>query len=867
MSYTRSRSNSGVGDWYTASYSNTISRLRTTPFMPGANFEPALSQLHDLQLTSTNMSSASHPNNMLNSATVRNRVQVLDATTGLPMTSRQIAQATDATNQTGMTSGINGGANVGAQKKKGQTLFGPDVGFEDADSVGGWTKADAGRGNLAALDERVPTVPLGVVKTWIERAKTDTTVVDSSNARVHKTTTLQALVNLKRPSLALIALTAVHPDGGESSTSHALKFTYDASSPSVLVTLTIHPRSYPPLPTRRPTTTIYSARHEGGFGKTWQLPDQLAMNLQAMMDEELNLKESAERARVEEEERRRRSAAMDGDDDDEDDDLKKRRLSGSGHRGLHPANAAPGVANPSAITAAPDTTSSPAARSRFGITGIFTRRQRRHDEEQGIIAGIRNAQGGTQGAGGDVIEMQPTATAAAAGADATPANAAAGEDDKEKEKDVMEEDGIRVMIRLDALDEQGNKLSASNAQLTHVLLTGTPLSSPSTAAVEAQPSHHEDSTISPVHAGSAAPRTSNVSALPVKRSWALKVVRREAVIANHTFLLKEIYGLSSASTSDSTNEASATPNDVVDPYASTPNECIVCLTNARDVVLLPCRHLVVCRECAIGMIEFGAGGKVARREEPAATVDIATGSAGLTSGATGGDGGAADTPSAPAPAATTRERRKRKVKGWFCPVCRQPYTSLLRLALPAPANQANDSVELEHEDEHADTATIRSFRTTRTARSVAGQSLHRVSSRATLPERGERMLRELAPDDDEDDEEDEDHVALGQHRPVLSEQGQAQPSAAYASALSSYPPRPNVSSHVEESEGERRERLQQEEMDRERAQHDTYQPAPFVLGNEVEVDTPPAATTPVPDHGREESKRASVEGTGWRAAV
>jgi hypothetical protein len=151
------------------------------------------------------------------------------------------------------------------------------------------------------------------------------------------------------------------------------------------------------------------------------------------------------------------------------------------------------------------------------------------------------------------------------------------------------------------------------------------------------------------------------------------------VIANHTFLLKEIYGLSSASTSDSTNEASATPNDVVDPYASTPNECIVCLTNARDVVLLPCRHLVVCRECAIGMIEFGAGGKVARREEPAVNVDSAAGASGAAGGATGGDGATGDVPSVPAPAPTTRERRKRKAKGWFCPVCRQRESRFSRV--------------------------------------------------------------------------------------------------------------------------------------------------------------------------------------------
>lgn len=374
-------------------------------------------------------------------------MQVLDATTGLPMTSRQIAQATDATNQTGFAGVL--GANAGAQKKKGQTLFGPDVGFEEADAVGGWTKAD---GQMTAGgragEESTPTVPLSVVKTWIERAKA--TDVDPNNARVHKTTTLQARVNLKRPSLSLIALTAVHPDGHSAplgATTHALRFNYDASSPAVLFTLSIHPRSYHPFLSQRPVTTVYSARHEGGFSKTWQLPAEYAMDLSRMMDDELRIKEQAKRAQEEEEERRRRSAAMDEEDDEED--LKKghRRHSTSAHPHLPTHQTA--ATNQAANAATP---ASAATRSRFGISGIFGRRQRRQDEEQGIVAGIRNAQGGSGPVGGDVMEMQPTAIPPPAAAGDS---AAVGGEDKEKDKDVMEEDGIRVLIRLDALDAQG----------------------------------------------------------------------------------------------------------------------------------------------------------------------------------------------------------------------------------------------------------------------------------------------------------------------------------------------------------------------------------------------------------------------------
>jgi hypothetical protein len=108
------------------------------------------------------------------------------------------------------------------------------------------------------------------------------------------------------------------------------------------------------------------------------------------------------------------------------------------------------------------------------------------------------------------------------------------------------------------------------------------------------------------------------------------------------------------------------------------------------------------------------------------------------------------------------------------------------------------------------------------------------------------MLRELAPDADDDEDEDED--APPGSRPYMREQQQTE-----------YPPRP------QESEGERRERLQQEEMDRENA---AYQPAPFVLGNELDVYTPPAAHLPTHTHAQSgEAPRTSTEGTGWRAVA
>jgi hypothetical protein len=142
------------------------------------------------------------------------------------------------------------------------------------------------------------------------------------------------------------------------------------------------------------------------------------------------------------------------------------------------------------------------------------------------------------------------------------------------------------------------------------------------------------------------------------------------------------------------------------------------------------------------MVEFGAGGKVARREETTTTettnADVVPGSATAT-------GSSVPTP-APSGGTTTggRERRKRKAKGWYCPVCRQPYTSLLRLALPS-SGKDNEEVgaELSRAPSRASVRTTHS----RYAPSIA----------PTLPRGAEEMLDRLRPEGAQDDEDDLEH--------------------------------------------------------------------------------------------------------------
>ena len=163
-------------------------------------------------------------------------------------------------------------------------------------------------------------------------------------------------------------------------------------------------------------------------------------------------------------------------------------------------------------------------------------------------------------------------------------------------------------------------------------------------------------------------------------------------IGLHTFHLHEIYGLSANSTT-STQATAPPPTAQLDthtyppavpPTTATaedeqPSECLLCLSSPREVVLLPCRHLVACRECAVNMIEFGAGGTIVHNESETNAPGTEGGAAGegaATEGATDaapaaeGEGAAPAVPAPPVPTVQA-PRRKRKAKGWFCPVCRQ----------------------------------------------------------------------------------------------------------------------------------------------------------------------------------------------------
>ncbi|PCH35206.1 hypothetical protein WOLCODRAFT_139803 [Wolfiporia cocos MD-104 SS10] len=482
-----------------------------------------------------------------------------------------------------------------AQDKKPDTLFGPNIGIVS----GG---PDWAERREKSTDELTPDI----IKSWISRSKEGCAT----------TTTLQALVNLKRPTLRLTPLEIApsdDPDHVDSQHHHGLEFEYDCDAPKCGISVHVlldpkHRLADKPDASGLSKFLVFEAVVEGGFGKVLKLEDGALLEL----------------------------GRFEHGPDAPEKDSPGESSSAPDAEGAHIAEEAH-------------------AKNRKRFTH-FTFRKKGHDRS---VAGPALA----------VVDAE-THAPAAEGGDAKAA--------KDEEPDL----GVRVIIRLAALDEEGKELSSVNEQVTylHIVRFGSP-----PTAVDGEPV--ED-----------------------KRPWVVKVVKREATIGPHTFQLHEIYGLSANSTT-ATHAPAPTETAPLNEHSYPPaptsaaaaheeepsSECLLCLSSPREVVLLPCRHLVACRECAVNMIEFGAGGTIVHQESEtnatAAMDATAAEAAASTQGADGAPTGSEANAPQPAP------RRKRKAKGWFCPVCRQPYTSMLRITTVPPSKEEDeknrDSVSVE----------------------------------------------------------------------------------------------------------------------------------------------------------------------------
>jgi len=531
------------------------------------------------------------------------------------------------------------------EKKGPDTLFGPNIGVISGGPA--WT-------NTAEKKVLKDELTIDAVKSWIEKSKEPS----------QPTTTLQALVNLKRPTIRLSPLTAA--EGEDHHQQHALEFEYDCDAPKCGIYVHVllppgHPDAPPPVPSPLTGDTapsklskvlVFESVVEGGFGNILKLEEGAVLELGRYEMSPQSLEKSV-------------------------------------------ANAGPShsISDTSVAAVNADTTTT----SNLSANGTNSRRKRlthlftkRHHNNNMSVSGPALA----------VVDASSSAPA--------PSN------ETDKAKKVEADDGIKVIIRLAALDEQRAELASPNEQVTYLSVErfGTKVK-PVSATVPAV----DNGSGSSAEEGKAEAVAAEVKSEEEEdtRPWVVKVVKREATIGPHTFHLHEIYGLTSSSSSTHTHAptaplpsahtyppaagAAAPTAETNDTNDDSPSECLLCLSSPREVVLLPCRHLVACKDCALNMVEFGAGGNITQPSEDPASAP-ADGAAGE-----GGEGGAAGSGTAAA-APITNTRRKRKAKGWFCPVCRQPYTSLLRITTTPPPAEGKtetapntDAAREESEDE------------------------------------------------------------------------------------------------------------------------------------------------------------------------
>jgi hypothetical protein len=246
---------------------------------------------------------------------------------------------------------------------------------------------------------------------------------------VQPTTTLQALVNLKRPTLRLSPLETQmsddSPGGAESHDNHALEFEYDCDAPKCGITVQVIVFSNEPnlhgdasLPTRN--ITVYESVFEGGFGRLLKLEDGAAVDL----------------GRFE------HIAARSAQGGDADNSSPKVDADSTTPQIAE----LPEAASQPNITSAPTSDHQDNARKRRFTALHFRRRSQNHSVSGPALAVVDN-------------------------------DAAATTEGGVREKDSPSEDGVRVVIQLVALDDFGKELSSGNRQSTylHVVRLGSPV--------------------------------------------------------------------------------------------------------------------------------------------------------------------------------------------------------------------------------------------------------------------------------------------------------------------------------------------------------------------------------------------------------
>lgn len=89
--------------------------------------------------------------------------------------------------------------------------------------------------------------------------------------------------------------------------------------------------------------------------------------------------------------------------------------------------------------------------------------------------------------------------------------------------------------------------------------------------------------------------------------WTVKLLKQKQMIDGVCYIIQEIYGIENKAKSKRDDDAAVSDGYQDSDDGGDNTECVVCLSDMKDTIILPCKHLCLCSDCA-NQIRFQQSG-------------------------------------------------------------------------------------------------------------------------------------------------------------------------------------------------------------------------------------------------------------------